>query len=85
MIFRGGCQETNIQRAEYAVGAMIRFWERQLNGFGDRYVHSCRRLRRQMEIQMQSIPKSAIRIMRWIVGRDNDKLLNKYRYLLSKE
>ncbi|CAH0516059.1 unnamed protein product [Peronospora belbahrii] len=62
-----------VEKAKYSVNAMYKFWERRLDGFGDRYVDSCRRLTEQMEKQAKITPHNVMwlvhRIEEYVVGR----------------
>ncbi|KAG7382544.1 hypothetical protein PHYPSEUDO_004743 [Phytophthora pseudosyringae] len=62
-----------VDRTKYSVNAMYKFWERQLDGFSDRYVDSCRGLTEQMEKQALSTPHNIM----WLVRRIEDYVLGK--------
>ncbi|KAG7392444.1 hypothetical protein PHYBOEH_006385 [Phytophthora boehmeriae] len=65
-----------MEKAKYSVNAMYKFWERRLDGFGDRYVDSCKRLTEQMEKQVRNTPHNVMwlvhRIEEYISGKDDD-------------
>ncbi|GLD98927.1 hypothetical protein PINS_up007645 [Pythium insidiosum] len=47
-----------VDGAKTMTRAMYNFWAKRLDGFGDRYQDSCRKIFAQMEKQVHSIPKS---------------------------
>ncbi|RLN51578.1 hypothetical protein BBJ29_006763 [Phytophthora kernoviae] len=65
-----------VEKAKYSVNAMYKFWERRLDGFGDRYVDSCKRLTEQMEKQVTNTPHNVMwlvhRIEEYVTGKDDD-------------
>ncbi|KAI9920098.1 hypothetical protein PsorP6_015378 [Peronosclerospora sorghi] len=66
-----------VEKVKYSVHAVYKFWERRLDGFGYRYVDSCRRLTEQMEKQARNTPQSVVwlvhRIEEYIGGKDGGK------------
>ena len=66
-----------VEKAKYSVNAVYKFWERRLDGFGDRYVDSCRRLTEQMEEQAKNAPRNVSwlvkRIEEYVVGKGDGK------------
>lgn len=65
-----------VEKTKYSINAMYRFWERQLDGFSDRYLDSCRRLTEQMEKQVMKTPRNLTwlihRIDEYMFGKDGD-------------
>lgn len=63
----------SMEHAKASTMAMYRFWERRLEGFGERYVESCRRIGQQMEKQVRTIPQSSM----WLVHQIQDQIRGK--------
>ncbi|KAL7685484.1 hypothetical protein Plhal304r1_c030g0096891 [Plasmopara halstedii] len=65
-----------VEKTKYSVNAMYKFWARRLDGFGDRYLDSCRRLTEQMEKQVVKTPQNLTwlihRIDEYVFGKDKD-------------
>lgn len=61
----------SVESATYAAEAMVKFWTKRLDGFGERYVESCERLVAQMAKQATSVPDNC----RWLV-RQIEKTLS---------
>jgi hypothetical protein len=59
--------------AKHSTEAMYNFWARRLDGFGDRYVDSCRRLVGQMEKQATSVPHNVA----WLAHQIRDRTFGK--------
>lgn len=62
-----------VDNAKYSVNAMYNFWARRLDGFGDRYAESCRRIIAQMEKQATNAPHNVA----WLAGQLRDRALGK--------
>lgn len=53
----------SVENAKYSANAIYSFWAKRLDGFGERYVDSCKRLVAQMEKQAASMPQNCA----WLV------------------
>ncbi|TDH66676.1 hypothetical protein CCR75_008740 [Bremia lactucae] len=73
----GEMKDRIVETTSHSVNAMYKFWERRMDGFSDRYLDSCRRLKEQMEIQVVNTPRNATWLLRrideYMFGDEKDK------------
>ncbi|TYZ67378.1 hypothetical protein PybrP1_009099 [[Pythium] brassicae (nom. inval.)] len=63
----------SVENAKYSANAMYTFWAKRLDGFGERYVESCKRIVTQMEKQAASVPQNCL----WLVHQIEKTLTGK--------